>query len=146
MTFLYLDTSALLKRYVEEEGSDRVVTAIARADAVVTSLVTRTEVSAAIAKAVRRRVLTDDDGRRAHRRFLHEWPDFWRMPVTEVLAARADSLAWDHGLRAYDAIQLATALTCRETIAARGVDTLFASYDRRLRDAAVRARLDTWPD
>lgn len=100
MTFLYLDTSGLVKRYVAEAGSDEVIAAMARADAVVTSLVTRTEVSAAIAKAVRRRVLDDDGGRRAHRRFLDEWPDFWRMPVTDALVARADTLAWDHGLRA----------------------------------------------
>ncbi len=145
MTFLYLDTSALLKRYVAEPGSDEVITAMARADAVVTSLVTRTEVPAAIAKAVRRRVLDDDGGRRAHRRFLHEWPDFWRMPVTDALAARADTLVWDHGLRAYDAIQLAAALTCKETIAALGADALFATFDRQLRDAALAAGLDTWP-
>ena len=138
--------SALLKRYVAEAGSDDVVAAMARADAVVTSLVTRTEVSAAIAKAVRRRVLDDDGGRRAHRRFLHEWPDFWRMPVTDPLVARADTLAWNHGLRAYDAIQLATALTCKETIAALGADALFATFDRQLRDAALGVGLDTWPE
>ena len=146
MTFLYLDTSALLKRYVAEAGSDEVIAAMARADAVVTSLVTRTEVSAAIAKAVRRRVLDDDGGRLAHRRFLHEWPDFWRMPVTDALVARADTVAWDHGLRAYDAIQLAAALTCRETIATLGAHALFATFDRQLRDAALAAGLDTWPE
>ncbi len=146
MTFLYLDTSGLVKRYVAEAGSDEVIAAMARADAVVTSLVTRTEVSAAIAKAVRRRVLDDDGGRRAHRRFLDEWPDFWRMPVTDALVARADTLAWDHGLRAYDAIQLAAALTCRETIATLGAHALFATFDRQLRDAALAAGLDTWPE
>jgi predicted nucleic acid-binding protein len=146
VTFLYLDTSALLKRYVVEAGSDDVIAAMATADAVVTSLVTRAEVPAAIAKAVRRRVLDDDGGRRAHRRFLHEWPDFWRMAVTDVLVARADTLVWDHGLRAYDAIQLATALTCKETIAVLGTDALFATFDRQLRDAAIDAGLDTWPE
>lgn len=146
MTFLYLDTSALVKRYVAETGSDEVIAAMARADAVVTSLVTRTEVAAAIAKAVRRRVLDDDGGRRAHRRFLDQWPDFWRMPVTDALVARADALAWDHGLRAYDAIQLATALTCKETVAVLGADTLFGTFDHRLRDAAIGVGLDTLPE
>lgn len=146
MTFLYLDTSALVKRYVAETGSDEVIAAMARADAVVTSLVTRTEVASAIAKAVRRRVLDDDGGRRAHSRFLDEWPDFWRMPVTDALVARADTLAWDHGLRAYDAVQLATAVTCKETVAVLGVDTLFDTFDRRLRDAAIGVGLDTLPE
>jgi predicted nucleic acid-binding protein len=145
VTFLYLDTSALVKCYVAEAGSDEVIAVMARADAVASSLVTRTEVSAAIAKAVRSRVLDADSGRLAHRRFLHEWPDFWRMPVTDALVARADTLAWNHGLRAYDAIQLATALTCKETIAAVGADALFATFDRQLRDAALATGLDTWP-
>ena len=145
MTFLYLDTSALLKRYVEEAGSDEVIALMAEAQAVVTSLVTRAEVPAAIAKAVRRRVLDDDGARRAHGRFLREWSDFGRVPVTDALVARADTLTWEQGLRAYDAIQLAAALSCQETINALGVDMLFASFDHQLRDAARRVGLATWP-
>ena len=146
MTFLYLDTSALLKRYVAEAGSDEVIAALSRADAVVTSLVTSAEVAAAIAKAVRRGVPDDEGGQRAHTRFLHEWPDFWRMPVTDALVARADTLAWDHGPRAYDAIQLAAALTCKETISVLGADTRFGTFDRQLRDAAIGVGLDTSPE
>ena len=132
MTFLYLDTSALLKRYVDEAGSDAVIALMAEAEAVVTSLVTRAEVPAAIAKAVRRRVLDDDRAQRAHGRFLKEWPNFGKVPVTDALVARADTLTWEHGLRAYDAIQLAAALSCLETIDALGADILFATFDRQL--------------
>ena len=35
------------------------------------------------------------------------------IPVTEALAAHAGRLAWDHKLRAYDAVQLAAALRCQ---------------------------------
>ena len=145
MTFLYLDTSALLKRYVHEAGSDDVIALMADAEAVVTSHVTRAEVPAAIARAVRRRVLDDDGGRRAHGRFLSEWPDFGRVPVTDALVAHADTLAWEHGLRAYDAIQLAAALSCQETINILGAEMVFATFDRQLRDAAARTGLETWP-
>ena len=44
MTFLYLDSSALVKRYVAESGSDDVIALMADAAAVATSLVTRAEV------------------------------------------------------------------------------------------------------
>ena len=44
MTFLYLDTSALVKRYIAEDGSDDVIALMADAAAVATSLVTRTGV------------------------------------------------------------------------------------------------------
>ena len=104
--FLYLDTSALVKRYVAEASSDEVVTFMEEASAVGTSIITQTEVAAALAKAVRDGRLADADARHAYEEFLQEWPDFGRVPVTDALVARAGTLAWDHGLRAYDAVQL----------------------------------------
>jgi predicted nucleic acid-binding protein len=51
----YVDASALVKRYVTQRGSDAVRDLTARADVVATSLVSRAEVAAALAKAVRYR-------------------------------------------------------------------------------------------
>src|SRR5438105_3913134 len=67
------------------------------------------EVAAALARAVRLGVLEDDGGRRAQRRFSREWPDLARVPVSEALVARAETLAWEYSLRGYDAVQLASA-------------------------------------
>lgn len=50
---LYLDTSALVKRFVSEPSSPDTVALTAMAEAVATSLVTRVEVAAALARAVR---------------------------------------------------------------------------------------------
>ena len=145
MTFLYLDTSALVKCYVAEPGSEDVVRRIEEAAAVATSLVTRAEVAAALASAVRSGRVDEEDARRAHRRFLSEWPDLGRVPVTEKLIQHADTLAWDHGLRGYDAVQLAAALACRNMIGTLGADVVLATFDHRLRDAGARAGLVTWP-
>ena len=51
---LYLDASALVKRYVAEPGSVEVNEAISRAEVTGTALISRAEVAAALAKAVRR--------------------------------------------------------------------------------------------
>jgi predicted nucleic acid-binding protein len=139
---LYLDASALVKRYVSERGSNEVIALTAEADAVATSLVSRAEVAAALARAVRLGGLKHDEGRRAQRRFSREWPDLARIPVTEALASRAESLAWDHGLRGYDAVQLAAALTWHDMI---GQDVVVATFDRQLWEAAPRAGLHAWP-
>ena len=53
MTLLYLDTSALFKRYVEEAGSEALLVRTEDAPAVGTALFTRVEGVAALAKAVR---------------------------------------------------------------------------------------------
>ena len=145
MTFLYLDTSALVKCYIAEDGSDDVIALMADAAAVATSLVTRTEVAAALAKAVRDDRVDEDEAQRAHRKFLREWADFGRVPITDALVERADALAWEHGLRAYDSVQLAAALACEDMVGALGVDVVLATFDRQLRKAAAQAGLSTWP-
>jgi predicted nucleic acid-binding protein len=140
---LYLDASALVKRYVTERGSKEVLTLTAAAEVVATSLVSRAEVAAALARAVRLGALDRDGGRRAQRRFSREWPDIARVPVSEALVSRAEAFAWDHGLRGYDAVQLASALTWQDSI---GQDIVLATFDRQLWEATPRAGLQVWPD
>ena len=140
---VYLDASALVKRYVTEPGSKDVLALTASAAAVATALGSRAEVAAAFARAVRLGVLENDGGRRAQRRFAREWPDLVRVPVTEALVARAEALAWDHGLRGYDAVQLAAALTWQESV---GQDVVLATFDRQLWETAAPAGLEAWPE
>ena len=125
---LYLDTSALVKRYVVEQGSSETIEMVGRAELVATSLISRTEVAAAVAKAVRLG-LHREPGRTAQGTFLSHWPFFVRIPVTEALVSRADTLAWDYALRGYDAVQLASALTWQESL---GMPVTLATFDREL--------------
>ena len=97
---LYLDASALVKRYVAEGGWRETADVCAKADIVATSLVSRAEVAAALAKAVRLGIVEPDNGRKAQRAFASQWPDIAKVPVTEALVARAEALAWDAALRA----------------------------------------------
>ena len=55
---------------------------------------------------------------------------------------RAESLAWAHGLRGYDAVQLAAALTWRESV---GQDIVLATFDRLLWESAPQVGLTPWP-
>jgi len=139
---VYVDASALVKRYVAEAGSKDVMALTDTASAVATALVSRAEVAAAFARAVRVGVLDDEGGRRAQRRFSREWADLVRVPITEALVAWAETLAWRHGLRGYDAVQLAAALTWRESI---GQDVVLAAFDRQLWEAAPAEGLEAWP-
>ena len=139
---LYLDASALVKRYVTELGTKEVLTLTAAAEAVATSLVSRAEVAAALARAVRLGVLDQESGQRAQRRFSRDWADIVRVPVGEALVSRAETLAWAHALRGYDAVQLASALTWQDSI---GQDIVLATFDRQLWDAAPQAGVQVWP-
>jgi predicted nucleic acid-binding protein len=139
----YLDASAIVKRYVLERGSRETIALTAAAEMIATAIVSRAEVAAALAKAVRIELVKDDIGRNARRRFAQDWPDFVRVPLTEALVERADALAWEQGLRGYDAVQLASSLTWQESV---GEEIVLATFDQQLRDAAKRTGLKVWPD
>jgi predicted nucleic acid-binding protein len=140
---LYLDASALVKRYVAERGTREVAEAIASAEVVGTSLITRAETAAALAKAVRVGALTRDEAASALQVFRSEWPNLVRVQATEVLVARADELAWDLGLRGYDAVHLASALVWQDGMGER---VTVATFDRQLWEAAEGRGLAVFPD
>ena len=74
MTLLYLDTSALFKRYVEEAESGALLGRVEDAAAVGTALITRVEVAAALAKAVRDGRMPSTEAREAESNFTTTGP------------------------------------------------------------------------
>ena len=78
---VYLDASALVKRYIVERGSRGTVALTADSDMTATSIVSRAEVAAAFAKAVRAGLVKDEVARNAQRWFAGDWPDLVRVFV-----------------------------------------------------------------
>src|SRR4051794_23039641 len=107
---LYLDTSALVKQYVEEPYAVDVRDLISRQPMVATSTITRAEAAATFSKAVRIRSLSFSIAEACHKQLRQDWKHYVRVPITEALIARADDLAWTMNLRGYDAVHLASAL------------------------------------
>jgi predicted nucleic acid-binding protein len=139
---LYLDASALVKRYVAEAGSGQVNEAISKAEVVGTALISRAEIAAALAKAVRMGALVQEEASVSLQVFREEWPDLVRVQVTEMVVTRADALAWEHGLRGYDAVHLAAASLWQDAMSER---ITLSTFDRRLWTAAERAGLALHP-
>lgn len=139
---LYLDASALVKHYVAEPGSTEVNEAISQAEVVSTALISRAEVAAALAKAVRTSALTPEYAAHSLQVFRDEWPDLVRVQVTEFVIARADAFAWEHGLRGYDAVHLAAASVWQDMMGDR---VTLATFDRRLWTAAQQVGLAAYP-
>ena len=108
-----------------------------------THVISRAEVAAALAKAVRPEVLRADEGMLCLRRFRKDWPNLVRLGVSELLVAHADMLAWNHGLRGYDAVNLAAASLWQEMLAQ---PVTFACFDSRLRAAARELGLLIYPE
>ena len=139
---LYLDASALVKRYIQEKASQDVNAWIEATDMVVTGLITRVEVAAAIARAGRMKLITPDETLAALRQLRSEWESFHRLPITENTVIRGDALAVEHNLRGYDATHLACALIWQETL---GRPVTLASFDSQLIEAAREVQMTYLP-
>jgi len=139
---LYVDTSALVKLHVAETGSARVRLWNDEASGLLTSLVTYAEARAAFARLHRVGGLTTDALRAVVTMFEHDWSRCQVIGLDDALVRRAGGLAERHGLRGYDAIQLATALEGRP----RQGTLVFGCFDDRLNRAAVREGLVLPPE
>ena len=138
----YLDASALVKRYVAEVGTKEVQALLDQVTIVGTATITRVEVTAALAKAVRMRILSRQEASAALKGFYEDWSSLERLQVTELIISRASVLAWEKGLRGYDATHLASALVWQEILEE---PVIMATFDRRLWEAARSTGLTVWP-
>ncbi|HUF69816.1 MAG TPA: type II toxin-antitoxin system VapC family toxin [Longimicrobiales bacterium] len=146
MTFYYLESSALVKAYVLEPGSDRVreIIAAARAEPPATRVLVSVVAFPEVASAVSRRARPPQsiDATTADRLLARLDADFFGpvrpyvlVNTNEWIARDAASHTRTHKLRGYDAVHLATALACRHS-APLGTDFVFVSADDDLIDAA----------
>ena len=130
---LYVDTSALIKRYVDEDGSVRVNTLWDGATGIATSVVAFAEMIAALNRKKREGVLSAAEYTRTASAFKSDYRRVILVPVNARLNERIETLARKHALRGFDAIHLASALVIRNS---GRVETGFACYDRMLNEAA----------
>ena len=105
---LYLDTSSLVKLYVQEVGSEDVRNLVARAAVVATSIVAYPETRAALARLRRSGDLTPAKFAAAKRNFEEQWPAFLTLEVTAALGREAGEFAERYALRGFDALHLAS--------------------------------------
>lgn len=131
----YFDTSAVVRLYLDEGEHEQVR---AMAAPILTTELTRVEVSSAVWKKARMEHITTElatalDGLIA---FDLEQSDsrFALIPPDGAVLRSACEAVRRHGLRAYDAVQLATALVARASVPEL---TTFVTFDRGLRAAAA---------
>lgn len=135
---LYLDTSALVKLYVEEPGRPTMMAAMDRAVVVGTSIVAFVEARAALARRRGERGLAPGAYRRARGLLRRDWPHYLRFEVTEALIVEAADLAEKLHVRAYDALHLASGIAMQAQLG----DTVFACWDQGLARAAAKVGLE----
>lgn len=138
---VFLDSSALAKRYVREAGTDEVLAAMADAHVVVSRLAA-VEVASALAQLEREGGLAPEAAAQAAAALAADLPQFYVVEIGAALGERATMLLRRHSLRALDALQLAS--VC-EFATRLGAPVAFYCYDARLAAAARHEGLDVRP-
>ena len=134
---VFTDSSALVKLYAEEIGHE----VVRNIDVVVVSQIARVEVPAALWRKQRLGELSADQARVLTQEFEADFfgtdgdgPRFAAVLLAAEVLDRAARLCGVHGLRAYGALQLGSALLAREAESGCGA---VAAFDTQLRRAAA---------
>lgn len=132
---VYLDTSSLVKLYVNEPDADAVQHLVDRADVVVTSVLAYPESRATFARRRREKLMTTAELAAVVRQLDADWPRFVAIALDDELARSAGRLAHEHGVRGCDAVHLASfadlLASCEDP------DIRFSCADARLVKAAT---------
>jgi len=140
---LYLDTSALVKKYFKEKNSSEVISAWKESLEIVTSAVAYAELVAAVYRKASEIQAKKSLLESILNTFQEDWSSFIVVQVDNRLNETIHKVIANHGLRGFDAIHLASALTIGSAV---GDNLLFACYDEKLKYAAQAEGVDTLPE
>src|SRR5947208_1304791 len=111
MATFFVDSSALVKRYQDEEGSGRVAELVENAEQLLIARLTVVEVSSALVRRAKATRLSIKDLTATLTDLDHDVAESFKIvELDESVMASAVDLARKHSLRGADAIQLACAL------------------------------------
>ena len=142
MAWAYFDTSALIKRYVEEAGRREVLQLLRRHDCV-TSAVLPVELRSALRRRLSEGALESKHVPEILKRFATDRA-FWAfVEVTRDVLATAETLVATHPLRTLDAIHIASAQLF--AVRATAPELIFVSADARQTRAAAAVGITIRP-
>lgn len=139
MSNLFLDSSALAKRYLSEPGTVWLRQQLASATTIIVSRITSVEIMSAVARRHREGAI-DTNVVSGINRLLerHFRGEYLVIDVNDTVTRNAIHLIKTHPLRAYDTVQLATARFVNQRLIAQQLTPItFLCADTRLLQIAT---------
>ena len=130
---LYLETSNLVKLYVQEEDSGEIARLVSDSEAVATSIIAYAEARAAFARTLRDKGISDEDHKGIKNDLDRDWENIFVIKLSDAVVRSAGDLAEKRSLRGFDALHLASALELQKAVP---LPVLFSSSDAWLRESA----------
>ncbi|MEN8218618.1 MAG: type II toxin-antitoxin system VapC family toxin [Pseudomonadota bacterium] len=110
MKKVFFDTSAFVKRYVNESGSQRVIEICRQADELAMSIISPPEVISTLCRLVREGTLSAEEYEQTKAQFLTDLENVTICDITPEVMMQTTRCLENHTLRAMDAIHLGCAL------------------------------------
>ncbi|HEY9663394.1 MAG TPA: type II toxin-antitoxin system VapC family toxin [Allocoleopsis sp.] len=132
----FLDSSALLKRYVPEVGTAWIqsITNAQNQNLLIVAHITWVEISSAVARRQREGNISSIQANQILAAFRAHWnSQYFIVAIDNTVIDLAGQLVNQHPLRAYDAVQLAAALSLQKQLSPPSVTSFtFLTADTRL--------------
>ena len=130
---IYFDSSAMVKRYLDEEGSYTVNKMLDEASVAATSILTYPEIVSAFIRKQRMREISKDTYAKISSALESEWSYFFVIQFSDQLYPAIRRIIEKPGLKAADSIHLASALWLKHSVKE---NVSFVSSDTSLLKAA----------
>ncbi len=139
MKFYFFDTSALVKRYHSEKGTDRIDKIFSQDDrAIIISTISITEMVSALNRKKEDKIISKEDLKIALSKFFHDAiKDFLVIDLDGEHIKGSIMLVLKRNIRTLDALQLAVALGMKE------LKVTFVCADKKLVCVAEKEGLQT---
>jgi len=137
MKFYFFDTSALVKKYHSEKGTEEVDAIIGEEDrAIIISNISITEMVSALNRKKEEKIISEDDLNIALSKFFHDIiRDCIVLDIDEKHITNSIKLVLKRNLRALDSLQLAVALSQKD------LEVTFVCADKKLVSVAEKEGL-----
>ena len=132
---LFFDTSALIKKYVTEDGSEKVDALMNKAESIIVSVITAIEAHFTFKRLLIENAIDESDYQTLINEFEIDYPYYSHVVFDELISSNAKSLIDKYQLKTLDSIQLGTAVLLKDEI------DYFVVCDSKLVKAGKKDRL-----
>jgi len=132
---VFIDTSSLFKKYVEEDGSKELDSLLQGVSEIAVSPVTWIEMSAVIARRLREKTLSSQQAVWLQSEVRKDFQSFHRVIWNEALEKTAMELVYEHPLSTLDTIQLASGFLSKADLFVTSDQGLFEEAQKSVRKA-----------
>lgn len=142
MIFYYLDASAWVKRYYQEDGTSWIQSLFTHKQVLACSSLGMIEVMATLSRKRKALEISLSQFKLKAQELEDDWKHFIQVQMTDAIVHIAKELTMKLSLRGSDAVHLSSALLLQRRFAKKSEQLIMITSDYELKEAAKSSRLD----